>query len=82
MAITIKNAKVEAAIRQLADERKLNLTEAVRLAVRHELERSNRTREARLRRMRAIADHVAALPIRELRSDDEILGYDEAGAFS
>ncbi len=79
MAINIKNHEVEAIVRQLARERGVDLTEAIRLAVCHELARSRRGHEARLRRMRGIADRVAALPLRDCRSPDEILGYDEWG---
>ncbi|MGH7707937.1 MAG: type II toxin-antitoxin system VapB family antitoxin [Vulcanimicrobiaceae bacterium] len=79
MGINIKNPDVEVAVRQLADERGIDLTEAIRLAVRHELERSARGRQRRVRRMRALADRVAALPLGDNRTDEEILGYDEAG---
>ena len=32
-------------------------------------------------RVRAIQDRVAALPVLDTRTDDEILGYNETGAF-
>ena len=35
--------------------------------------------EARLRKMRAIADRGADLPILDERTDNEILGYDSLG---
>ncbi len=79
MGINIKNLEVEAAVRRLATDRGVDLTEAIRLAVDNELRRSERTERGRLRRMRAIADRVAALPVRDVRTDEEILGYDEAG---
>ncbi len=79
MGINIKNLEVEAAVRRLATDRGVDLTEAIRLAVDNEWRRSERTQRGRLRRMRAIADRVAALPVRDVRTDEEILGYDEAG---
>lgn len=79
MGLNIKNREVEAAIRQLAEQRGVDLTEAVRLAVRHELERGRNGYESRLARMRSIADRVATLPLLDSRSSDEILGYDDIG---
>ncbi|MBC5799581.1 MAG: type II toxin-antitoxin system VapB family antitoxin [Candidatus Eremiobacteraeota bacterium] len=66
-------------MRQLATQRGVDLTEAIRLAVKSELSRSKGIQQGRLRRMRAIADHVATLPVRDVRTDEEILGYDERG---
>lgn len=79
MGINIKNPEVERAVRQLATQRGVDLTEAIRLAVKSELSRSEGIQQGRLRRMRAIADHVATLPVRDVRTDEEILGYDERG---
>ena len=79
LAISIKNAEVEQAIRRLAAELRVDLTEAVERAVTHELARHARLRDARLARMRSIAERIAALPLRDSRSDEEILGYDELG---
>jgi antitoxin VapB len=79
MSLNIKNTEVEAAIRQLANERGIDLTEAIRLAIRHELDRGRPARLARLRRMRSVADRIATLPLRDNRSDEEILGYDASG---
>ncbi len=79
MGINVKNDAVEAAIRRLAAERGVDLTEAIRLAVEAELERGSQAKRRRLRRMRAVADRVAALPLLDRRADEEILGYDESG---
>lgn len=79
MGISIKNSEVEAAVRKLATQRGVDLTEAIRFAVFRELERGGREPETRLRRMRAAADRIAALPLRDRRTDEEILGYDETG---
>jgi antitoxin VapB len=79
LGINIKNAEVEAAVRRLAAELGVDLTGAIRLAVEAELERTSRSRRGRLRRMRAVADRVAALPLLDRRTDEEILGYDSTG---
>jgi hypothetical protein len=79
MGIYIKNDAVEAAIRRLAAERRVDLTEAIRLAVEAELERGSHPNRGRLRLMRVVADRVAALPLLERRADEEILEYDESG---
>jgi antitoxin VapB len=79
IAIHIKKPEVEKSIRALARQLGVDLTEAVGSAVANELERNSRNSTARLAKMRAIADRVAALPIRDTRSDDEILGYDDWG---
>ena len=82
MGINIKNPRVEAAIRRLSAERNVDLTEAIEIAVEGELRRGKHSRVARLRQMRAVADRIAMLPLRDVRSDDEILAYDEAGLLS
>jgi antitoxin VapB len=79
MALNIKNGEVVELIRKLARERDVDLTEAVRLAVVHELAGKPGARESRLRRMSAISRRIAALPVLDARSPDQILGYDETG---
>jgi len=79
MAINIKNAEVEQAVRKLAERMGVDLTHAIGSAVSHELGRMSSARSARLSGMRAIANRVSELPIKDNRSEDEILGYDEAG---
>ena len=76
MAINIKNPGVEAAVRKLAAQMGVDLTEAIGCAVNHELARTGRSRNSRLAKMRAIADRVAELPLLDNRTDEEILGYD------
>ena len=79
MGISIKNPRVEAAIRKLAAQQGVDITKAIELAVNRALENSDIRTRARLRRMRAIADRVAAMPLLDARTDEEILGYDDAG---
>lgn len=81
MALNIRNKETERlaeAVARLAGETK---TEAVRLALRDRLERLRRDRSARrlADELDDIARHCAALPVKDTRMPDEILGYDERG---
>lgn len=81
MALNIRNKETERlaeAVARLAGETK---TEAVRLALRDRLERLRRDRSARrlADELDDIARHCAALPVKDARTPDEILGYDERG---
>ena len=81
MPLNIRNEKAEelaSALAKLTGETK---TEAVTQAL---LERLERVRRARAKRRLAdeldeIALHCAAIPVRDKRSADEIIGYDEHG---
>jgi antitoxin VapB len=81
MPLNIRNEETErlaAALAKLTGETK---TEAVTQALR---ERIERVRRSRTRRRLAddldeIAFHCSALPVRDARSADEIMGYDENG---
>jgi antitoxin VapB len=83
MGLSIKNAEVETLIRQLADQRGISMTEALRQAVTHEIARDAEAKaaevQAKIARIMAIARETAALPVLDPRSADEILGYDENG---
>ncbi len=79
MGISIKNRVLEASIRRLAALNGVDLTKAISIAVERDLLRSERAEQGRLLRMRAIATRVATFEVRDRRSDDEILGYDERG---
>ncbi len=81
MALNIRNAETEklaTALARLTGETK---TEAVTLALRDRLERIRRERSGRrlADELDEIARHCASLPVRDGRSADDILGYDEAG---
>ena len=77
MGISIKHDEIERAIRQLASERNLSLTDAIGLAVRRELERSEGTPTLE-EKIRRIQDRVAARGVTFIDAD-EIIGYDENG---
>ena len=81
MPLNIRNEETEqlaAALAKLTGETK---TEAVTQALRERIERVRRKR-ARKRladELDEIALHCSTLPVRDVRSADEIMGYDEHG---
>jgi antitoxin VapB len=81
MALNIRNADAEKLAARLARLTGRTKTQAVIDALRDRLARL--TRERRPRRLADqlddIALHCAALPVRDARSADEILGYDDEG---
>ena len=81
MALSIRNSETERLADTLAQLTGETKTEAVKQALRDRLER---LRRERVRRHLAddlddIALHCASLPVRDSRSADEILGYDDDG---
>lgn len=75
--LNIKNRETEAAVRELADRLGASLTEAVTVAVRHELQRLAADRAAYLRQLAQAAARVrAAAPSAWLTTADL---YDDAG---
>ena len=81
MALSIKHPEADRLARELADATGETLTEAIIRALRERLRREQgRSRGPRLRdEIRAIRRRCAALPVRDHRSPDQILGYDEKG---
>ena len=83
MGMSIKNPEVEAMARELATARKVSMTEAMRQALTHELEREAEAKATAVARRKAILmetlERIWALPVLDDRSPDEILGYDENG---
>jgi antitoxin VapB len=91
MALSIKDPEADRLARELARRTGETLTEAVVRSLRERLERQRgRLRRpglqrGRLRRpgladeLRRIGERVAALPVRDPRSAEEILDYDERG---
>ena len=81
MALNIRNPETEklaATVARLAGETK---TEAVTKALRDRLARLRRERRGRrlADELDEIGRHCSGLPVRDDRSPDEILGYDEHG---
>jgi antitoxin VapB len=81
MSLYIRNAEADRLARQLTERTGETLTEAVVVALRERLERTPGGAddiEARLARIRAIQDRVAAAPVLREGSDEELL-YDADG---
>jgi antitoxin VapB len=81
MALSIKNQEAERLVRLVAKQTGESLTGAIEQALREKWERIQRKPKepALVERLLEIANRVAALPVLDNRSDDEILGYDENG---
>ena len=80
MALSIKSDEADRLARELAAETGETLTETVETALRERLDREH-ARHApsiRTRRERLAAD-VAALPVSDGRTAEEIIGYDDDG---
>jgi len=89
VALNIKDPETEKAVRQLARRRGLSLTEAVRMAVRSELDKDELSEEEKARRVAAAMARIEALdrkygikPAQHSMTKqemDDIIGYDENG---
>jgi antitoxin VapB len=79
VAISIKNPEVDALARELSEITGESITLAVEKAIKQRLNRVMHPREGMAERLNAIARRAAALPDRDTRSADEIIGYDENG---
>lgn len=83
MAIIIKNDRVEKLARQVAAETGESLTDAVIHSLEERLERLRGQQAAPdlAETLMAIGRRCSSLPDLDTRSTEEILGYDERGAF-
>ncbi len=82
MALSIKHAEADRLARELAKTTGEGITEAVINALRERLARQKKRRRHGRRlseELRAIGERVAAMPVADPRSADEILGYDDRG---
>lgn len=81
MALNIRNEETDELAGELAKLTGETKTEAVTQALRERLERVRRARTKRrlADQLDEIALHCAALPVRDARDADEIIGYDENG---
>ncbi|MCG6943351.1 MAG: type II toxin-antitoxin system VapB family antitoxin [Thiohalocapsa sp.] len=81
MALNIRNPEAEALAARLAELTGETKTAAVISALRDRLERLQREGSGKTLadRLDAIAHHAAALPVRDTRPADEILGYEQNG---
>lgn len=83
MAITIKNDRAEKLAGQVAEETGESLTDAIIHSLEERLERLKGRRSAPdlAEALMQIGRRCAALPDLDTRDAEEILGYDENGAF-
>ena len=84
MAISLKDKEVDGLAREVARMTGETLTETIRTALAERLarERLERGKPAKLAdELEAIARRYDNLPLLDGRTDDEIIGYDEKGAF-
>ena len=81
MALSIKSPEAEKLACSLAAATGLSITDAIVMALREQLLReTGRNRAASLgSELLAMSDRCAALPDLNLRSTEEILGFDELG---
>ena len=81
MVLSIKDPEADRLARNLAALTGESLTEAVKAALRDRLAREQRRRGKRLDRAKldAIVASIAALPVVDNRSPDELIGYDDFG---
>jgi antitoxin VapB len=81
MVLSIKDPEADRLARRLAGLTGESLTEAVKTALRDRLEREQRRRGQHLDRgkLDAIVAGIAALPVVDARSPDELVGYDDVG---
>lgn len=80
MPLNIKNPHTYALARELAEATGESVTEAVQKAIEDRLQQIKKEKRHHLAdELDAIALECAALPRKDLRSDDDIIGYDENG---
>jgi len=81
--MNIKDPEAHELARELAGLTGKSLTQAVKTALRHELKLARITRAKRARplaeRLDEIALRCAALPDLDMRSPEDVIGYDEHG---
>jgi antitoxin VapB len=81
MVLSIKDRETDRLARQLARLTGESITDSVKTALRDRLQQEQRRRGKhidRARIARIVAD-IAAVPVNDDRSPDELLGYDEFG---
>jgi len=80
MALSIKDPEADRLAREVARATGETLTQAIVQALRERLARLRRPRGSRLQEeLLQIGQRCARLPLKDSRSADEIVGYDEHG---
>jgi len=80
MALSIRNAECERLARLLADRTGRGMTDEILAALKERVCRLD-TGKSRRERLELIARDCAGISVLDSRSPEEILGYDEHGAF-
>ena len=76
MALSIKSDEADRLARELAAETGETLTDAVEIALRERLDREHARHTASIRtRLALLAADVAAMPVADDRTPEEIVGY-------
>lgn len=82
MNLVINDPEFDQAIRELVAATGEPEDISLKVAVKERLDRvTKRNGRSYLERIRDITEHVAAVPVLDHRSADEILGYNEHGLF-
>jgi antitoxin VapB len=79
VAFSIKNSEVDRLARELVAATGESLTQAVETALRDRLQRVNHPRAGMAQRIDEIVARVHRMPVRDTRSTDLLIGYDENG---
>lgn len=80
MVLSIKSDEADRLARELAAETGETLTEAVVIALRERLDRQHTRHAGSMRkRLARLAADVAALPVADDRTPEQIIGYDDTG---
>jgi len=81
MVLSIKDPETDQLARRLARLTGASITETVKAALRDRLEHEQRRRGKQIDRARIdeIVAGIAALPVVDARSPEELIGYDDAG---
>lgn len=77
--LNIKDAEAHALAEELARIEGKTLTQVVKEALREKLERDHDQRGRLADRLMELGARCSTLPVRDPRSPDEIIGYDEFG---
>jgi len=81
MVLSIKDPEADRLARRLATLTGESLTDTVKAALRDRLEREQRRRGKHIDRAKvdAIVASIAALPVVDARSPEDLIGYDDVG---
>jgi antitoxin VapB len=83
MALSIRDSETDRLARELARLTGETMTQAIRTALEERLVRERRQRDQDVEKRREavmeVLERVWAMPVLDMRSADEIVGYDERG---